>query len=182
MRQRHDWRAANGQAVAQELLRAVYGPSQTRWTRLGCCGGMHLSRASASAPIRGLTVHCTHCCCCCCASHFGSADMNVTDELRELELFFEDEDNKESKSTGAPSQTYTNTYNDEGGKADRRRVCDQNARADRFATSARHALSELRLRDPCLHGGRVSPFWHLQHCGLRSAPSSPPHCAGHVGS
>lgn len=32
------------------------------------------------------------------------ADMNVTDELRELELFFEDEDNKEAKSTGAPSQ------------------------------------------------------------------------------
>ena len=30
--------------------------------------------------------------------------MNVTDELRELELFFEDEDNKEAKSTGAPSQ------------------------------------------------------------------------------
>ncbi len=33
--------------------------------------------------------------------------MNVTDELRELELFFEDEDSKESKSTsGAPSEMH----------------------------------------------------------------------------
>ena len=39
------------------------------------------------------------------ASRWLCADMNVTDELRELELFFEDEDNKEGKSTaGAPSK------------------------------------------------------------------------------